>query len=654
MEFSANASSVKKEPRDAFKETIKMVEDDFYKFNEIVNQNLRIESEIEKQLEKEDKKCTFLKHTIGELKKQLSNIERLCTEQRNYIFDLQMELEHISSTIYEQMEVKRIAYPEEDAKPYREMVNLAQRMVDCVTNFKTIIQQNIDDCIDRNEEINNWKNTLNQLLSRISELTSTRDRIRLEIDQLTSCVNGRSLDDINTSTTRLQEINQEFKTTKISHREVSAEKNKLNHWKQQVIAESTDKKTSYLKTQENFKKLKQSSSDRMNLLRTEICSTKQQYHNTIKDMKTSFDPVENEFRKLESLIKEKSAELEDMIRRETASRYEEKMIFSDIERMGDELSKIEESNEVLEKQEKFAKHMYDSMKQHTNALKTSISEKEICLRNVIEKLAKLESDSDYSPMDCDELNDTPKCTISTDHKNVMDQNDQLARRHAKLMRETQDLYVVAEELKFKLNACDVEIDFLNLLHNKISVKMNEEQQKVDEEMNNKIEKCIENVTELSNILMEKNLLLDSVRADVQKCFNLVPSLKSKIKTQEKENADCKTKLSQLEEKISNDEKISQNKANLLKDLEKNTFPKTRIPAEWLQSLQQQKNEYEKLKAERMELEEKRNEINVEKSPVKKKDNLKLSEIFTDTDPKKRRLDSEMKCAAYKLFKEVFK
>lgn len=113
METSTNTGSFKPD-KSAFNETMKMVEDEFYKFNELINHNLKIEKNMEKQLEKEDKKCTFLKHTIENLKKQLEDGEKISSEHRNYIFDQQMELEEISTTIYEQMEQLRMGYPEEE------------------------------------------------------------------------------------------------------------------------------------------------------------------------------------------------------------------------------------------------------------------------------------------------------------------------------------------------------------------------------------------------------------------------------------------------------------------------------------------------------------------------------------------------------------
>lgn len=66
------------------------------------------------------------------------------------------------------------------AKPYREMVNVVQRMVDHISNFKTVIQENIDDCVDRGVEIDYWKNTSEQLINHISELKITKDRLRSE------------------------------------------------------------------------------------------------------------------------------------------------------------------------------------------------------------------------------------------------------------------------------------------------------------------------------------------------------------------------------------------------------------------------------------------------------------------------------------------
>lgn len=124
----------------------------------------------------------------------------------------------------------------------------------------------------------------------------------------------------------------------------------------------------------------------------------------------------------------------------------------------------------------------------------------------------------------------------------------------------------------------------------------------------------------------------------------------------------------------------QNKAKLLEDLEKNTFPKNKIPTEWVQSLQQLKNEYEKLKAERFELEEQRNNLVIfklikniigllnarnckkffplllqktaEKTLPEKDIELEFSDKCSDTESKKQRPDLEMKSAAYKMFKEV--
>lgn len=73
-------------------------------------------------------------------------------------------------------------------------------------------------------------------------------------------------------------------------------------------------------------------------------------------------------------------------------------------------------------------------------------------------------------------------------------------------------------------------------------------------MNEKIEKCVENVNELSNIIIEKNLFLDAIKLDVEKFNDIIPSLEFKIWTQTKENDDKKVQISQNNNSIASEER----------------------------------------------------------------------------------------------------
>lgn len=55
----------------------------------------------------------------------------------------------------------------------------------------------------------------------------------------------------------------------------------------------------------------------------------------------------------------------------------------------------------------------------------------------------------------------------------------------------------------------------------------------------------------------------------------------------------------------------QNKKQLLVDLEKNTFPRNKIPINWFKSFEKQKKEYELLAKERLKLEKQRNKLVIE-------------------------------------------
>lgn len=87
--------------------------EDFYEMSCMINQNLESGSNVMKLLEKEDRKCTFLKHTISNLKKKTIDAEKLINDQRKYIINQQMEIEKISTDIYEKTEQLQIDAPEE-------------------------------------------------------------------------------------------------------------------------------------------------------------------------------------------------------------------------------------------------------------------------------------------------------------------------------------------------------------------------------------------------------------------------------------------------------------------------------------------------------------------------------------------------------------
>lgn len=70
----------------------------------------------------------------------------------------------------------------------------------------------------------------------------------------------------------------------------------------------------------------------------------------------------------------------------------------------------------------------------------------------------------------------------------------------------------------------------------------------------KIEECIENVNELGNVLIEKNLMLDALKSDVEKCRDLISSFQFKILAQTKENENKSTKLDRIKESVINEEK----------------------------------------------------------------------------------------------------
>lgn len=58
------------------------------------------------------------------------------------------------------------------------MVNLVQKMIDHIRNFKVILQNDIDECIQRNVEVDHWKIQSKVCLRRISEQQMVINKLR--------------------------------------------------------------------------------------------------------------------------------------------------------------------------------------------------------------------------------------------------------------------------------------------------------------------------------------------------------------------------------------------------------------------------------------------------------------------------------------------
>ncbi len=89
------------------------LDDDYCHFQELINQNLAIGSNLEKELAKEDKNCTFLRRKIENIRNEAAQSEKMNDDLREYICNQQMEIELISSSITEQKEQLKMKFPDE-------------------------------------------------------------------------------------------------------------------------------------------------------------------------------------------------------------------------------------------------------------------------------------------------------------------------------------------------------------------------------------------------------------------------------------------------------------------------------------------------------------------------------------------------------------
>lgn len=90
---------------------MKTIEENYQRFVEIVNQSAPVDNNLEKELAKEDKKCTFLQYKIDNLHKRYYDTKEISTTLQKSVRDQQMEIEKVSAVIYEQLQQLNAKFP---------------------------------------------------------------------------------------------------------------------------------------------------------------------------------------------------------------------------------------------------------------------------------------------------------------------------------------------------------------------------------------------------------------------------------------------------------------------------------------------------------------------------------------------------------------
>lgn len=96
---------------DSGNDLMRTIEENFHRFVEIVNNSAPVDNNLEKELAKEDKKCTFLQYRIDVLHKRYYDAKEVSTTLQKSVRDQQMEIEKVGAVIYEQLQHLHAKFP---------------------------------------------------------------------------------------------------------------------------------------------------------------------------------------------------------------------------------------------------------------------------------------------------------------------------------------------------------------------------------------------------------------------------------------------------------------------------------------------------------------------------------------------------------------
>ncbi|KAK7603378.1 hypothetical protein V9T40_003377 [Parthenolecanium corni] len=594
---------------------MRIIEENYQRFTDLMNQSAPIANNLEKELAKEDKKCTFLQYKIENLIQRYYYAKEMSATLQKSVRDQQMEIEKVSAVIYEQLRQLNAKFPPDGLSRYSDVVSVITSAGEWVENLKGTLQYDIEECERKTVKLEQQQQAVSRLIDRIRKLIVEKKEFEKSLKLRIQSVANPDFDSFKTHLSLLNEKFDEYQSLKCADNMRKSELNELKKKKVEIFNECKKVNQALFETLNKCSEIYASFRKECDEIKKGQDEFKNLYNQMMNDYNSILSNLTREIKKLDDDIYARKQDLDKLGTTKMTKMIEQRVISSQLEQLKLNYSNAENFIASCREQEKMSRDMKETVLEQINILKTTNACTKSLLEELTRKVGNLEEEYTSSMMglkdsSVDSLQEKiNQEQIEVDRSLITNQkfNDEILELKNVLLRLSSANYDLSSDLKL----CQKENNFVEQFLEKVETEYQETCEKQLAATQRGMNKTLEDITNAYSSTFEKQLLIDSVQDDIHEYAKLLSEVQEKFWAANHKYEILRNEVAQLEKTISRENEARESKKKLLDDLEKNSFPKNKIPVNWFKSFEKQKQEYDWLVKERLELEKQRNKLIIE-------------------------------------------